>query len=146
MKSQGNVQPLQFGPVFLGLLLLSLAATSCGKLFPDGGDPENARLIMDVDPGVSVTLITSTNFVVVPSEDGGSSQIELQSTDTTSITGTFDRTYSLAPRRQFYAQATGTGTGDGFFSVRILIDGEERYSSTKEADGSPIEYRYQYYY
>jgi hypothetical protein len=138
------MQPLHFGRVFLGLLLLSLAATSCGKLFPDGEDPQNARLIMDVDPGVSVTLITSTDFVVTRSEDGGVSQIELQSTDTTSVTGTFDRTYSLAPRLQFYALATGTG--DGLFSVRILIDGEERYSDIREADGSPIEYRYQYYY
>ena len=143
MKSQRDMQPQQFGRVFLGLLLLSLAATSCGKLFPDEGHPQNARLIMDVDPGVSVTLITSTDFVVVPSEDGGGSQVELQSTDTTSVTDTFDRTYSLAPRLQFFAQAAGTG--DGLFSVRILIDGEEKYSRIKEADESPIEYRFQYY-
>ena len=142
MKSQRDMQPLQLGPVFLGLLLLSLAATSCDGLFGDGGDPENARLIMDVDPGVSVTLITSTDFEVVVSEEGGDSYVLLQSADTTSVTGTFDRTYSLGSGLRFYAKATGTG--DGVFSVRILIDGKESYSRVQEAGGNPIEYTYQH--
>jgi hypothetical protein len=143
MKSQRDRHALQLGPVFLGLLLLSLAATSCEGLFGDGGDPENARLIMDVDPGVSVTLITSTDFVVAVSEDGGDSQVELWVADTTSVAGTFDRTYSLGSGLRFYARATGTG--DGVFSVRILIDGEESYSRVQEADGTPISYTYQHW-
>ena len=143
MMFQRDRHELQLGPVFLGLLLLSLAATSCDGLFGDGGDPENARLIMEVDPGVSVTLITSTDFEVVVDEDGGGSQVELQSADTTSVTGTFDRTYSLGSGLRFYAQATGTG--DGVFSVRILIDGEESYSRVQEAGGTPISYTYQHW-
>jgi len=141
MKSPRNRHALELAPIFLGLLLLSLASMSCNGLFGDDGDPENARLVMDVDPGVSVTLVTSNDFIEVVSGDGGSSDIDLRSADTTTVAGAFDRTYSLGSQVRFYAQATGTG--DGYFSVTISIDGEERYSRVQEADGTAISFVYQ---
>ena len=98
---------------------------------------------MDVDPGVTVTLLTSNDFTEVIDEDGGDSYYDLQSADTTTVTGTLDQTYSLDSQVKFYAEATGTG--DGYFSMTVFIDGEERYTRVQEADGTPISFIYQFW-
>ena len=143
MKNSRSSRALELAPMVLGVVLLSLVASACDSLLGDDESPEIARLLMDVDPGVTVTLVTSNDFTEVIDQDGGGSSYVLQSVDTTEVTGTFDQTYSLGSQVRFYAEATGTG--DGYFSMTAYIDGEERYTRVQEADESPISFIYQFY-
>ena len=143
MKSSRSGRALEAASVILAVVLLSLVVSSCDSLFGGDEDPENARLLIDVDPGVTVTLVTSNDFTEVVDEDGGGSSYDLHSADTTTVTGSFDQTYSLGSQVRFYSEATGTG--DGYFSMTAYIDGEERYIRVQEADGSPISFVFQFW-
>jgi hypothetical protein len=143
MKSPKSRRALELAPMVFGVLLLSLVASSCDSLFGDDEAPEIARLLLDVDPGVTVTLVTSNDFTEVIDEDGGDSYYDLQSADTTTVTGTLDQTYSLGSQVKFHSEATGTG--DGYFSMTVFIDGEEKYTRVQEADGTPISFTYRFW-
>lgn len=119
-----------------GLLLLS---TGCQGFF-GVDEPEEARVILEIDQGVSVQLVTSNDFLVTGS--GSTEEVEFASADTTTVSTAFDRVYPLGSAVRFYVEAEGTG--EGSYALWVYIDGEEKYSRSQDAGEAPLVFTYTY--
>jgi len=127
------------------VLLLALA---CGALpiwgcdILGSGDPESARVVIDGAAGHTIRLVTTTDFDVVSSSDGEDREVYVLSADTADVASPYDRSFTLGPRTRFYVVLTSETTPAEIVTVRVFIDGDERYNRSTLFGEEVLEFLY----
>jgi hypothetical protein len=136
MKRQNRAFPLLVStPALLFLVLLQ----GCGIL--DEGTPETARLEI-TGPAEDFQLVTTTDFDVLAAGEEAVNPIHLVSADTSTVSAPYDKSYSLGPRQRFYLKAFSAEGLSQPITVKVLVDGDERYNSTSTLEDSDLEFVY----
>ena len=135
------------GRVFLGanlvLGLLALGTVGCGIL-DEGGTPQNARVILEGGGGQAIQLVTSNDFSIVSNDDGESREIFLYSADTSSVAAPLDQRYSLGTGVRFYVIVASEVPLQQAVTLKVLIDGEQRFSGTSDLGDAQLEFLYSF--
>ncbi|MGW8268363.1 MAG: hypothetical protein ACWGSQ_18495 [Longimicrobiales bacterium] len=128
---------------FLVLGSSALGVAGCGIL-DEGGTPENARVIMEGGGGQAFQLVTSNDFSITTNDDGATRDIYFYSADSSSVTTPFDRRYSLGSGVRFYVKAFAEAPLGQSISMKVLIDGKERYSASSDPGDAALEFVYSF--
>ncbi len=121
----------------IGRLFVSAAVAvgtiGCGII--DGGDPETALVQVAGPDGTTLSLVVSNRFTTTPNDDPNSSRrinVDLETSDTLTITVPFEQRYQLGSQLRFYAQVSNEpGAPAADVGMRVLIDNDERYNSSR---------------
>jgi len=127
--------------VLVGLLTAVLPA--CGIL-DEGGDPRQARLILEGGVGRSLSLVTSNDFAIVSDDAGQTREVYLYTSDTAAVTSPLDGRYSLGSGIRFYASLGSEGALTQAITMRVIIGGKERFSATSLLGETELEFVYTY--
>ena len=123
------------------LAVTALGLTGCGIL-DEGGTPQNARVTMEGGGGQAIDLVTSNDFTILYHDESGAREIFLNSSDTSSVTGGLDKRYSLGSGVRFYVLASSEVVLEDAVTLKVFIDGQQRYSATSTFDGNHLEFVY----
>ncbi len=126
------------GPAFL----FALSLTGCGILSED--DPSNARVIVEGPEGESFYLVTTNDFDITANSDGTDRDVYLYTADTSLVSPPFNQKYSLGSGIRFYLKAFADEPLAGPITVKILIDGDQRYSASSALEEPNVEFLYTY--
>jgi hypothetical protein len=127
----------------LVLGLSALVATGCGIL-DEGGTPEQARVILEGGEGQGYQLVVSNDFAIVSSDDGETRDIFFYSADTSSVSGSLNQRYSLGSGVRIYVKAYTEEALGQPVTMRVLIDGEQRFNGTSTLGGEDLEFLYSF--
>lgn len=127
--------------VFFGLL--SMGISGCG-IFDEGGTPQSARVILEGVGGQAVELVTSNDYAIVSNDDGETREIFLYSADTTSVTSDLNQRYSLGPGVRFYVLASSEVDLPQAVTLKVLIDGEQRFNASSTLGDADLEFVYSF--
>jgi len=129
--------------VLMFLALSALGATGCGIL-DEGGTPEQARVILEGGGGENYQLVISNDFSIVSSDDGETRDIFFYSADTSSVSGSLNQRYPLGSGVRIYVKAYTEEALAQAVTLRVLIDGEQRYNGTSTLGGDDLEFLYSF--
>jgi len=129
--------------VFLILGFSALGVTGCGIL-DEGGTPQDARVILEGGGGQSFQLVTSNDFSITSNDDGATRDIYFYSADSTSVSAPFDQRYSLGSGVRFYVKAFSEGLLGQSVSMKVFIDGKQRFSGASDPGDTALEFVYSF--
>ncbi len=117
-------------------LTILFTATGCALFEPDEG-AERAVVSIVGSSSVPLALLTSTDFVVVLDPETSSTDVELNSSDTSSVASLpFNQTYGISLNDRFFVRLSNPDT-TVVASVRmsVSIDGQDLYDASGEITG-----------
>lgn len=123
--------------------VFSWGASACDILSSDI-NPEEIQVVMDGASGDRVRLILADRFVFAGGDESSGASVSLLTADTTLVDLPYDRSFPLAPTFRFYAQAVPIDSAAApiDLSLRILVDGDERFSKSGTLGAADFEYVY----
>ena len=138
MKHQNTKQRYKLLLSFIIVALFPL--WGCG--IADEGTPETAKIVLEGGGGETFQLITTTDFDITADQDGQNRDIFIYSADTTTVSAPYTKSYSLGPRVRFYLKAFSIEELSQPLTVKLLIDGEQRYKATSTLAELSLEFNY----
>lgn len=101
-------------------------------------------MVVDGSAGDQVRLILSDRFSFSGGDETSGASVSLLTADTTLVDLPYDRSFPLAPSFQFYAQAAPVDSAAApiEISLRVLVDGDQRFSKSGALGNSDFEYVY----
>ncbi len=99
-------------------------------IFDEGGTPETAKVVLEGGGGESFQLITSNDFTITVDDGGENRDIYLNSADTVVVSAPYTKSYSLGSGVRFYVKAFSTEGLSQPMTIKVFIDGDQRYNST----------------
>lgn len=120
----------------------SLFSWACDIL--DEGTPETARLTLEGGGGREIEIVTSNDFSITSEDDGETREVYLYSADTTSVTPSFNQKYSLGSGVRFYVSASTEELLAQAVTMKVFIDGEQRYNVTSTLGDQELEFLYSF--
>ncbi len=109
--------------------------TSAGCGIVASGDPETATVELAGSDGADIKLVVSNDFSTRPSDDpddGRSVIVTLSNSDTLIVQSPYSQAFTLGSRTRFFALALSPDDGSLNLTMRVQIDGDERYQSTRD--------------
>ena len=128
---------------FLVLGFSALGVAGCGIL-DEGGTPQNAKVILEGGGGQAFRLVTSNDFTIISNDEGATRDIYFNSVDSSSVTAPFDQRYSLGPGVRFYVKAFSEAPLGQPVLMKVLIDGEQRFSGASDPGEADLEFLYSF--
>lgn len=122
------------------VLMAALLGGGCGLL--DDPSPNEARLMIQGEPGKPVRVIISTEFVAQVNEQGQTG-ITIFAADTLVTELPFERLYGIEEDQRFFAEAARLDADLESVQMQVFIDGNKRF----DEGGSLLEsapYRFVY--
>jgi hypothetical protein len=129
------------GPAVL-LATVSMVGWGCDIL--DEGTPETARVTLEGGGDREIEIVTSNDFSITSEDDGETREVYLYSADTTSVTPSFNQKYSLGSEVRFYIAASTDEPLDQAVTMKVFIDGEQRYNVTSTLGDQELEFLYSF--
>lgn len=115
---------IAIGATRVALFLVAvLALSGCGILRED--NPESLTLNLVSDQPQNVTLVTSTDFLILNPGLEQQSQIELVEADTIQVTSPYDQTFDISRSLRFYVEMTSPEVLNFPVALRVRVDGSE---------------------
>lgn len=104
--------------------------------------PETAKIEVKGGGGESFQLVTTNDFDLTADEDGENRDIYIYSADTTAVTAPYSKSYSLGSGVRFYLKAFSTEGLSQPVTIKLLIDGDQRYKATSDLANPELEFSY----
>jgi hypothetical protein len=134
--------PTLFNLGLRALLVLSAAALlGCGIL-DEGGTPGSARVFIEGGGGATLSVVTSNDFLVVSDDGGQTTEVSLNTRDSTTVTPPLDQRYSLGSAVRFYLRVGSEGSLTIPITVRVLVGGVERLNASTDLSAQDLEFVY----
>lgn len=89
-------------------------------------------------------LVTSNDFLIVSGDDGESRDVLLNTADTVWVAPGFDERYALGPGVRFFINVSSEGGLSQPVTLRVLIDGEQRFNGSSDLMDSDLEFLYSF--
>jgi hypothetical protein len=106
------------------LVSLSLASAACSWF--DSPAPDEARLVIEGDPGTTVRVIVSTRFLAAVN-DRGQTRVEIFQSDTIVATLPYDRVYTIEDDQRFFAETARLEADLANLRMQVFIDGRRQF-------------------
>lgn len=125
------------------LAAIAWGTAACDILSSDI-NPEEIRVVLEGTSGDQVRLIVADRFSFAGGDEVSGASVSLLTADTTLVALPYDRSFPLAPSFQFYALAVPADSAAApiDLSMRILVDGAQRFSKGGSLGSADFEYVY----
>jgi len=134
--------PIFFHRGLLALLVLSAAVLSGCGILDEGGTPSSARVFIEGGGGETLSVVTSNDFLVISDDGGQTTEVSLDTQDSTTVTPPLDQRYSLGQGARFYLRVGAEGALTRPITVRVLVGGIERLDATTDLSEQDLEFVY----
>jgi hypothetical protein len=128
-----------------GVAFTALAAGACGILDSDL-NPDEVQVVIESPSAGDLRLVLSDELLLTGAGEGEGLSVTFLSADTMRVGLPHDRSYPLAPRYQFFVKVLplDDAAGSRDLSMRVLIDGDERYNKSGTLGDDDFEFIYNF--
>jgi hypothetical protein len=100
---------------------------------------EELRVHVEGEAPGAVEVITSREFILAETEDGGE-ELSFLTSDTASVLLPYDRTFPLAPTYQFAVRVQAPVEDSVLVTMAVFADGTERFRRTDHLLDRPLDF------
>src|SRR5687767_7169487 len=108
--------------IFLLMMLLLSAACS----WFDNPAPDEARIVIEGDPGSTIRLVVSTKFVAAVT-GLGQTRVEIFESDTVAVTLPYERVYTIENDQRFFVETSRLDADLANLRVQLFADGRREF-------------------
>jgi hypothetical protein len=128
-----------------GVAFAALSAGACGILDSDL-NPDEVQLVIESPSTGDLRLVLSDELLLTGAGEDEGLSVTFLSADTMRVGLPYDRSYPLAPRYQFFVKVLplDDGAAPRDLSMRVLIDGDERYNKSGTLGDDDFEFIYNF--
>jgi hypothetical protein len=125
-------------------LVLLVLGLSAGCDWFDDPSPQEARVVIDGDPGTTIVVIASSKFVAGVN-DIGVTRVEIIESDTIVTSPPLDRTFSIRGDYRFFVQAARLDADVNSLRMQVFVDDDREFDESGPllADG-PFRFVFQF--
>jgi hypothetical protein len=122
------------------LASVSLLAAACDWF--ENPAPEQARLIIEGDPGSTVRLVVSTRFVAAVNERG-QTRVEMFEADTVVATLPYERVYPIEDDQRIFVETSRLDSDLANLRMQVYVDGRRQFDEVGALlPGAPYRFVY----
>lgn len=131
----------------VSLAALGLLVAGCSLVsVPSKAAPKSVRMTVDAPPGVSVQLLTSTEFYATTNQTdtGPQLQVSFVTSDTSWLAAPVDKTYDISNTGEFIAYLLAADSSGVPVHMKVWVDNALKYDHTEVYPGITLTFLYQY--
>jgi hypothetical protein len=128
----------------IGVILAALPLLLGCDAFDGGATPESARLELDSDEPQVVTVITSTDFDILPANEDGGTGVRFIRSDTAEYTAPDAIVLDIRARGRFYAKIVAGETLETEVAMRIFVDNNNLGTKLVQMPGDSTSFLYSF--
>lgn len=129
----------RFGSVLLLGALLLPALGGCDFITGDP-TPEEARVVLEGEPGTEVDVLMSKNFITAQREDG-ELLVEVLASQIETVTLPFTQTFDIEEEQQFLARAMpADSTLPTTVRMQVFVDGDSKFDLSRDVRDEPLQF------